>query len=562
MRRFSAGWAIRWKGPADRERRQEPRAPRAKLVRFFSILTVISLAATLLSGCGSQRPPDSAKDTLTHELQILRSSHNGLYFSPHLLEEPAGVQDISAALRTLELVGKAPELRLAEDYQRTLRRDAIEPSPVLGRALLVPIYLAGAHDLLAPADATVVRALREPAGWFRPAAGAGVNEDDEAIATEAALTVLDAVGQLTPADRAASTGWLLQTAAHASTLSAAAASRRALVLLDKTAELPPLRMPAPELSELGTIPPQQRISRLKDAFDYAQAASAGGGEIGLDRTAAERLLHDNAATADYPTLFRLSFVAFAASRSAEAIDPAIQRLERAALPDGSFRNLEGDIGSAIVSLYVMRLLAAAGEPVVDRELAKALSAYAELGEVRPRPAERLLALAAETRASGAKPPAELVSLCASPSVVPAMVSQDNVTGWRELATTCHDAGVPTALPVVKKWEISDADQVTAVAALVLGFVDSGHSDHIPSWVTAASLRQALDRHAKSLPILASADLARAYRGVSGQAWARVSEIRARATKLLGCSDLPTLYRTAASDDGCDLRASWAIRMLG
>jgi hypothetical protein len=122
--------------------------------------------------------------------------------------------------------------------------------------------------------------------------------------------------------------------------------------------------------------------------------------------------------------------------------------------------------------------------------------------------------------------------------------------------------VPTALPVVKKWEISDADQVTAVAALVLGFVDSGHSDHIPSWVTAASLRQALDRHAKSLPILASADLARAYRGVSGQAWARVSEIRARATKLLGCSDLPTLYRTAASDDGCDLRASWAIRMLG
>jgi len=324
-----------------------------------------------------------------------------------------------------------------------------------------------------------------------------------------------------------------------------------------------MSLPPPDISDLGAVPPQERVARLQDAFDYAQAASAGDGEVRLNRTSVERLFRDNAAaTADYRTLFRLSFVAFAVSRSADVIEPAIRRLDRAKLPDGSFRNLDSNIGSAIVSIYVMRLLAAAGEPVVDHGLAQALNAYAELDEVRSRPTERLMALAASARASGSEPSPELVGLCSSASVVPAEVNQANVAGWRELTTICHEVGVPTAVPIVTEWKITGTDQVAATATLVVGLIDSEHSDRVPSWVTAASLRVALDRFADRLPILAEADLARAYRQIAGAAGADMPDVRTQAKSLLGCADLPSLYRANPADTECDLRASWALRRLG
>ena len=532
-------------------------------MQLVSMRTMMPFALSVLVGCSSHHVSDPTDGPLKRELQILKSRRNGLYFSPHLLNEPAGVQDISEALRTLELAGEAPALMLARTYQRKLRQEAIAAAPLLGRDLLVPIYSAGARELLSAADATVVRALRSPGGWFSPAAGAGVNEDDKAIATEAALTVLDAVGQLTPADRAASSRWLHEAAEHPMTLRAAAAARRALVLLDKTDELPPMSLPPPDISDLGAVPPQERVARLQDAFDYAQAASAGDGEVRLNRTSVERLFRDNAAaTADYRTLFRLSFVAFAVSRSADVIEPAIRRLDRAKLPDGSFRNLDSNIGSAIVSIYVMRLLAAAGEPVVDHGLAQALNAYAELDEVRSRPTERLMALAASARASGSEPSPELVGLCSSASVVPAEVNQANVAGWRELTTICHEVGVPTAVPMVTEWKITGTDQVAAAATLVVGLIDSEHSDRVPSWVTAASLGVALDRFADRLSILAEADLARAYRQIAGAAGADMPDVRTQAKGLLGCADLPSLYRASPADTECDLRASWTLRRLG
>jgi hypothetical protein len=524
-------------------------------------MSMIPLALSVLVGCSSNHVSGPTDRPLKRELQILKSRQNGLYFSPHLLTEPAGVQDISAALRTLELAGEAPDLMLAEGYQRKLRHEAITVAPLLGRYLLVPIYSAGARELLSAADVTEVRALRSPVGWFSSSAGASGTDDDKAIATEAALTVLDAVGQLTRADRAASAGWLHEVAEHATTLRAAAATRRALVLLGKADELPPLRLPPPDISDLREVSPRDRVTRLQDAFDYAQAASAGGGEVRLDRNGAKRLFRDNAdATADYGTLFQLSFVAFAVTRSADVIAPAIRRLDRAKLPDGSFRNLDGNIGSAIASIYVMRLLAAAGEPVVDHGLSHALSAYAELDEVRSRPAERLMALAAGARASGSAPSHELVSLCGSASVVPHEVNQANVAGWRELTTICHEAGVPTAVPTVTEWPISGTDQVVAAATLVVGLIDSQHADRIPSWVTAVSLRAALDQLADRLPVFAEGDLVRAYRQLAGAAAAAVAHIRNRAMSLSGCTDLPGLYRASAADLECDLRASWALRM--
>jgi hypothetical protein len=529
--------------------------------RLAQRTSMIAFALSVLVGCSSSHASGPTDGPLKRELQILKSRQNGLYFSPHLLTVPAGVQDISAALRTLELAGEAPDLMLAEGYQRKLRHEAIAVAPLLGRDLLVPIYSAGARDLLSASDAAEVRALRSPVGWFSSSAGASGTDDDKAIATEAALTVLDAVGQLTRADRAASAGWLYQAAEHATTLRAAAATRRALVLLGKTDELPPLGLLPPDISDLGEVPTRERLTRLQEAFDYAQAASAGGGDVRLDRTGAERLFRDNAdATPDYGTLFQLSFVAFAVSRSADVIAPAIRRLDRAKLPDGSFRNLDDNIGSAIASIYVMRLLAAASEPVVDHGLAHALTTYAEQDEVRSRPAERLMALAAAARASGSAPSPELVSLCGSASVVPQEVNPANVAGWRELTTICHEAGVPTAVPTVAKWPISGTDQVVAAATLVVGLIDSQHADRIPSWVTATSLRAALDQLAERLPVLAEADLVRAYLKFAGAATAAAADIRNRANRLLGCTGLPSLYRASPADIECDLRTSWALRM--
>jgi hypothetical protein len=171
-----------------------------------------------------------------------------------------------------------------------------------------------------------------------------------------------------------------------------------------------------------------------------------------------------------------------------------------------------------------------------------------------------MAIAAGARASGSAPSPELVILCGSASVVPQEVNQANVAEWRELTTICHEAGVPTAVPTVTEWPISGTDQVVAAATLVVGLTDSHHADRIPSWVTATSLRAALDQLAERLPVLAEADLVRAYLTLAGAATAATADIRNRADRLLGCTDLPSLYRASPADIECDLRASWALRM--
>ncbi|MFG2848199.1 hypothetical protein ACGF12_34290 [Kitasatospora sp. NPDC048296] len=538
--------------------------PRPDVARNrLAVRAVTALAVCLAAvACDSSPQAGPSAPPVTRELALLISSQNGLYYPPFLREEPAGPEDNAYALRIRSLLGETPQLALAPKTASFFRDESLAASPLWGRTWLAGFARAGAPELLTAADAEAVRGMRTPGGWFgEPGAEQPDSREYRAEATAAALDVLRAAGGLTPADRAATTGWLATEAADRPSLREAGSLAQAFRLLDEPVPdgLTALRPPVQDISKLSG---DDRYQALLDAYGYAAIPRPPGSPSGLDATTWTHILEHNSNSLDYRDLSYAVAVAQAARVPASAFAAVRARIVDNLLADGTVRDPGAYAGNPEAALYGLRLRVLAGEPTRDPELAAALHRVADQPEVSDDPHARLSTADALHLAEGRPADAGEQELCHQPDVVPAAVVPEESEAWARAALACAELDVHVPLPSATPWPLDDPAHVTAAATLLTGLVDSRTAAGGPAWISADALRDWALNPERLPSVTAYATVVRAYLLAGGQADGRLTEAMARGLdQRRGCPGLPDLYRTDATEAGCDLKATWAVWQL-
>jgi hypothetical protein len=535
-------------------------------LRSVARLALATLLLLPLSSCDSA-PSVVDPTPVGRELAVLKSSQNSLYYQPFLRGETAGPESNSfATLIRSEISDTVP---LHPDAQRSafFRSEAISVSPLIGRAWLIPLATAGAKGLLNSSDATAVRRLRTPGGWFKDpgTASADDTETNRVAGTLAALQVLQAQGGVSAADRAATLPWLRATAASHTALDGTAGQLAlSLRLLGSPVPEALTALRAPSVADFGSLTGSQRYQALTGSYAYAliQRSAAPGGAAKLDPAAWTQVLAHNADTLGYADLYDTVVVAHAAGAAAAAFDPVRARLAADTLPDGSVRDPDAYIGDPEASLYVLLLRGLAKEPTTDPALVTALGTAESDPHVSGDPVAKLITDATRSLGGDRQATAQASADCRATGVVPADVTVESVETWGRLTRACHAIGLSVPVPSSTPWGLADAQHVTAAATLVTGLTDAGLAGRRPGWITAAALLPWAE-HPERLPSSRSyAIVVRAYLAIAGdRADPAVSSIVHRNIDARrGCPGFPDLYQ-ADSADGCDLVTTWTVWRL-
>ncbi|MER5216115.1 hypothetical protein ABT063_37695 [Streptomyces sp. NPDC002838] len=508
------------------------------------------------------------------------SKQNGYYYHPFLRDQPAGPQAQSFALRTLSELGRDPKTSAASAQVESLRREALETSPLWGRDWLVPLRRAGAGTALGAGDAAAVNKLRDKGGWYVDSA---LGDDSDAArlgATWAALEVLDALGRLDDlpvADRSATVSWLRSLAKPAKPtkptktakpttkprpLDESSALARSLYLLKQPVPATLTRIAAPRTDDFADLTPDARATRLDDTYSYTLIQQAAGKRPAVNRRVWEPVLRDGATTLPYEQLYELVHVLKAAGSPRTVFTPVLKRLDGERLDDGTVRDPDAYIGNPDASLFVQRLRALAGWSRKDPGLLAALEREEKSDDVSQEGAERLSRAALREVTAGGGTSGQARQLCADPRVVPATVTEQNATQWQRTTLNCTDAGASTAVPKIGTWSTDTPERVVAAATVAVGFADSGRRDSIPSWITADALEHWAQNPGRFTSVYGYALVVRAYSLVGGALDAPLREALGRGiTPYKGCPGLPGLYQVGGGDSACDLKTTWGVWTL-
>ncbi|WP_157596937.1 hypothetical protein [Streptacidiphilus rugosus] len=519
-----------------------------------------------LSGCGSDSPSTDAMP-VGHELALLKSSRNGLYYQPFLRDEPAGPEDNSYAALIRAEIADGVQMHPNAKRSAFFRSEAISVSPLVGRAWLAPLVAAGAKGLLDSTDTDAVRKLRSPQGWFTdPGTKPGDDTVTSRVAgTVAALQVLQAIGGLTPADRAATLPWLKSVAGTESGLDGTSAEVAiGLRLLGGTVPERLMAAKAPAVGDFTSLTGPQRYQALVGSYAYVviHRESVSGTVAGLSAAVWTEVLEHNADTLSYPDLYSAVVVAHAAGAGPSAFDPVRSRLSADVLPDGSVRDPSAYIGDSEASLYSLLLRGLAGEKTADPSLAQALATAEGDPHVAADPVAKLVTDTARVLAGDKKASADASADCRTTGVIPRSVTVDNIEEWTRLTRACQAAGVHLAAPGAAPWGLADVQHAVAAATLVTGLSDGGTTHGLPAWVSGTALLPWAE-HPERFPSARSyATVVQAYLLVTGGHMdpALRGTVKRFIDPRRGCDDFPDLYQ-ADSVDGCDLVTTWTVWRL-
>ncbi|WP_328502327.1 hypothetical protein OG828_24330 [Streptomyces sp. NBC_00457] len=496
------------------------------------------------------------------------SKQNGYYYHPFLRNQPAGPQAQSYALRTLFELGGEPKTSAASAQVGSLRRQALQTSPLWGRDWLIPLRRAGAGAALGASDAAAVQRLRAEGGWYVDSA---LGDDSEAAhlgATWAALEVLDALGRLDDlpaADRSATVAWLRsldRPGKKPRAFDESSALARSLYLLKEPVPAGLTGIPAPRTDDFADLTPDARATRLDDTYSYTLIQQAAGKRPAVDRRVWEPVLRDGAATLPYEQLYELVHILKAAGSPKTVFTPVLKRLDGERLDDGTVRDPDAYIGNPDASLFVQRLRALADWSREDSRLLAALDREEKSADAGQAAGERLSRAALRKVTAGGGTGEQARQLCADPRVLPATVTEQNATQWQRTTLNCADAGVSTAVPEIGTWSTDTPERVVAAATVAVGLADSGRRDGIPSWITADALEQWARDPGRFTSVYHYALVVRAYSLTGGALDAPLREALGRGiTPYRGCPGLPDLFQVGGGDLACDLKTTWAVWTL-
>ncbi|MFF3845993.1 hypothetical protein [Streptomyces sp. NPDC002328] len=518
-----------------------------------------ALCAVLLTSCTDAPRRQEPRPPVARQLDLLVSRQNGYHYPPFLRQQPAAPQAQSYALRTLSELGRGTRTSLSAARVASMRREALESSPLWGRTWLVPLRQAGAVKALGASDATAVERLRTSGGWYvDPALG----DDGDAArlgATWAALDVLRSLGRRGSPKTAA---WLNTLARTPRPLDESAALAQALRLLDRPVPENLTDLDAPTLDGWAALTPEERAARLDDTHDHVLIQEAAGRRPVIDRRSWEAVLREGARTLSYEHLYFLVHILRAAGTPLSVFTPVVERLEGERLTDGTVRDPDAYLGDPDASLFVERLRALAGLPLEDASLVAALDRDERAGAAGQDAAERLSRAALRAVAGGGGTPTEARRLCADPAVLPTTVTERNAAQWQRTALNCADAGVEIAVPHVLAWRPDTPDRAVAAATVAVGMADAGRRDRIPSWITSGRL----DRWARHPRRFASVyDYSLVVRAHALLGDALDASLRAAlgrgVSAYKGCPGLPDLFQVGGGDTACDLKTTWGVWAL-
>ncbi|MEU0677293.1 hypothetical protein ABZ330_31235 [Streptomyces sp. NPDC006172] len=524
------------------------------------------LCAALLASCtglpGQQdpRPQVTRQPGTGDEFDILVSRQNGYHYPPFLRESPAAPEAQSYALRALSELGRDARTDPAAARVTSMRQEALESSPLWGRAWLVPLRQGGARTALGVDDVTAVEQLRTEGGWYvDPALG----DDGDAArlgATWAALEVLRSLGRRGAPKTA---DWLHSLTRTPRPLDESAALACALRLLDQPVPEALTAIAPPSTHDWATLTPEERAARLNDTHDHVLIQEAAGRRPVIERRSWEAVLRAGASVLSYEHLYFLVHILKAAGSPAKVFAPVIERLESERLADGTVRDSHSYVGSPETSLFVERLRALGGRPLADPGLITALDRDERTGSVGQDAVERL-SRAALRRVAGKGGPAspEAERLCDAETVLPTTVTERNATRWQRIALDCADAGVRISAPRVLRWRPDTPDRAVAAATVVVGMADAGWRDRVPPWITSGRL-EGWARHPESFASVYDYTLvvrAHAVLGVVPDGALHTALARG-VSAYEGCPGLPGLFQVGGGDTACDLKTTWGVWAL-
>ncbi|MET7859488.1 hypothetical protein ABZS81_20130 [Streptomyces sp. NPDC005318] len=447
----------------------------------------------------------------------------------------------------------------------SFRRGALETSSLWGRDWMIPLWQAGADEVLGARDAKDVNRLRAKGGWYVDSA---LGDDGDAAhlgATWAALEVLDALGRLDDlpvADRAATVAWLRSLEGQPRALEQSSALARSLQLLKEPVPGSLTRIAAPSTDDFAALTPDARAIRLADTYNYVLIQEAAGKRPDVNRKVWEPVLRDGVATLTYEQLHDLVHVLKAAGSPKNVFARVLKRLDGERLDDGTVRDPDAYIGDPDASLFVQRLRMLAGWSRQDPGLLTAVEREEKSGEAGQKGAERLnrAALRKVTADGGTSEQAR--QLCADPQVLPATVTERNATQWQRTTLNCTDAGASPATPEIATWNLDTPDRVVAAATVVVGLADSGRRDRVSSWITAEALKQWARNPDRFTSVYTYALVVRAYSLLGGAPDVTLREALGRGiTPYQGCAGLPDLFQVGGGDTACDLKTTWGVWTL-
>ncbi|MDF6044303.1 hypothetical protein LRD69_19610 [Streptomyces sp. JH14] len=447
----------------------------------------------------------------------------------------------------------------------SFRRGALETSSLWGRDWMIPLWRAGAGEVLGARDADDVNGFRARGGWYVDSA---LGDDGDAAhlgATWAALEVLGALGRLDglpTADRAATVAWLRSLEGRSRALDRSSALARSLRLLNEPVPAGLTRIAAPRTDDFTALTPDARATRLADTYSYVLIQEAAGRRPAVNRAVWEPVLRDGVTTLPYEQLYDLVHVLKAAGSPKSVFAPVLKRLDGERLDDGTVRDPDAYIGDPDASLFVQRLRTLAGWSRKDPGLLTAVAREEKSGEAGQEDAERLnrAALRHVTAGGGTSEPAR--RLCADPQVLPATVTERNATPWQRTTLTCTDAGASPVTPEIGTWNLDTPDRVVAAATVAVGLADSGRRDRVPSWITADALNQWARNPDRFTSVYTYALVVRAYSLLGGAPDTTLREAVGRGiTPYRGCPGLPDLFQVGGGDTACDLKTTWGVWML-
>ncbi|NNG40047.1 hypothetical protein HJ588_12320 [Flexivirga sp. ID2601S] len=522
---------------------------------FKTSIVGTALIAFALTGCGSDQRPVGKT---TQELQVIRSSTNGLYFSPHLLTERASIGENVAGVSTAPLVGAPTRLTPAEPMQRKLRTEAFAAYGTNAYGQLAVLYAAGADKILSKADLPALQRLRLPDGSYRSPDGTSLAA--RVNATGLALFATKTLGGLDASQSAQSTAWLAGIARTESDQSTVFAALKAIRRVDPS-RAPAYTGPVPNLATLAAQQPQARATTLQLAAAYVDAVGTATASRHLDKAGACGLYTTNVATSDLPTMQVLVTVMRGSGYATSDVLEARRRLDASRLPDGLYRNTGELAGSAIASVYAMRLMRMRGDNPTDPRLAQSLLTYSKLPEVASRPPELLIALGGSVIAGNKKARAGAKKLCDDQSVVPRTVTATNAVGWSELSRICFEAGSSGPTPSFQQWPAATPEQAVSQAAVVNTLAAAGRRASIPSWISAGAFQKSLDARS-TLSLDQRTMLATALLTLTkGDGRENFDSLRVMAQDSRGCRGLPDLYRDNSEPPSCDLRTTVSVEQF-
>lgn len=553
-------------------------------------LLVPLLAVTLTASCTSAENGAKEENPSDRRFDALMSAQNDLYFHPFLRAEPATPEVQSYALRTLQLLGKQPQVSISDKAAREFHKSAVDTSTLWGRYWLTPVGEAGAK-VLDRRDVRAIAKSRKKGGWYVDSVLGDESVSARIGGTWAALETLkelDAVRTIPAGGRETTVRWLNQVAENSRDLAETAALARMFRLLDEPVPEKLAATRPPDAKGLEKSTADRRAQLLEDTYHYVLLRQSAGKRVTLDRRTWERVLASSLDDLDHERLHSLVVILDAAGAKQRVLEPVAKRLERDQGADGLLRDPSSYVGSLDASYFVQRLRQLADTGTRDKKLYDALDDIAEQDYFSGHGAEQLTWLALRAT-SGDDPPdtEETKALCTDPEIVPTQVTRSNAAQWQRMADICAQLGTRVSEPRVKRWSLDTPEGAVAASALVIGMADAVEEDAVAevgesaeeaegatpvpgrapsrsravSWITPDALAVWTGQLRLS-SVYERALVARAHLLRGGTPTdAETKALRANLTSLRGCPQLPDLSRMGDKSQTCDLRTTWAVWSL-